>query len=425
MKVRKTLVTTLALLFAAIALPRAVDAQNTVTLEYWDNQQAASGLSDIQKAAVTEFEAANPDIKVNVTTVPYAEYQDKLLIASQGGTPPDVSTVDQIWNSQYGVVGAIIPLDDFIAKSKTVKQDAFFPGAWASATYQGKVWGVPFNVDVWQFSFYNADLLKAASVKPDDLTTWEGLKAAAPKLTNKDKGQYAVGLFGHKGEDTVVVMDSFIYSNGGSVLNADGTCALDKPEAAAALQYLVDLLPYAPEGVANSASSDMHQLFANGSLAIEWWPALEQAGLQKTTLNWDFANGTAPQGKTPIGTYGGWNLVIYKASKHQAEAWRFIEWMTAKENNGKLVDLIPANVEAAKAFLQANRKGPDKIIAHLNNARPRPLSPVYNQVSAVQQDLAQAIFSGTPVKDAVATACAAINKLTAPAAATAVASTAQ
>src|SRR5262245_18862613 len=206
-------------------------AAEPVTLEFWDNQQAASGLSDFQQTAVKEFEAANPDIKVKVTTIPYPEYRDKLLIASQGGTPPDVSTVDQIWNSEYSVAGAIIPLDDLIANSKTVKKDAFYPGAWDSAGYQGKVWGIPFNVDVWQFSFYNEDLLKAAGVNPDDLTTWEGLKAAGPKLTNKDKGQYAVGLVGHKGEDTVVIMDSFIYSNGGSVLNDDGTCALDKPEA--------------------------------------------------------------------------------------------------------------------------------------------------------------------------------------------------
>jgi ABC-type glycerol-3-phosphate transport system substrate-binding protein len=403
------------ILILALVLPLVgsvhTRAADPVTLEFWDNQQAASGLSKFQEAAVKEFEAANLDIKIHVTTIPYPEYRDKLLIAVQGGTPPDVSTVDQIWNSEYAVAKAIMPLDDLIAKSKTVKQDAFFPGAWASATYQDKVWGVPFNVDVWQFSFYNADLLKAAGVNPDDLVTWEGLKAAAPKLTNKDKGQYAVGIPGHKGEDTVVVMDSFIYSNGGSVLNDDGTCALDKPEAMGGLQYLVDLLPYAPEGVANAATEDARKLFLNGSLAIEWWPALEQPTLQASKLNWDFVNGTAPKGKKPVGTYGGWNLVIYDGSKHKDEAWRFIEWMTAKENNGKVVDLIPANVEAATAFLKENRKGPDKILEHLNNARPRPLSPVYNQVSAVQQDLAQAIFTGTPVKDAVAKACEDINKL--------------
>ena len=393
---------------AATAAPASGE---TVTLEFWDNQQAESGLSEFQQAAVKEFEAANPNIKIHVTTVPYPEYRDKLLIAVQGGTPPDVSTVDQIWNSEYAVSKAIMPLDDYVAKSATVKKDAFFPGAWASAVWQNQVFGIPFNVDVWQFTYYNQDLLTAAGVQPTDLTTWEGLKAAAAKLTDKSKGQYAVGLVGHRGEDSVVIMDSFIYSNGGSVLKDDGTCGLDQPEAIAALQYLVDLQPYAPEGTANAATEDMRKLFLNKSLATEWWPALEQPSLKKSDLKWGFVNGTAPTGKTAVGTYGGWNLVIYENSKHKDEAWKFIEFVTAKENNGKFVDLIPANVEAAQAFLQANRQDPDKILAHLNAARPRPLSPVYNQVSAVQQDLAQAIFGGTPVKDAVTKACADINKL--------------
>jgi ABC-type glycerol-3-phosphate transport system substrate-binding protein len=335
------------------------------------------------------------------------------LTAVQGGNPPDVSTVDQIWNSEFATLGAIVPLDDYVAQSATVKQDAFFPGAWDSAVWDGQVWGIPFNVDVWQFSFYNQDLLEAAGVAPEELTTWEGLEAAGAKLTDAASGKYAIGLVGHKGEDTVVIMDSFIYSNGGSVLNEDGTCALDQPEASEALQYLVDIAQYAPEGIANASTEDMRQLFLNGSLAVEWWPALEQPTLKDSSIPWSFVAGTAPEGKTPVGTYGGWNLVVYKNSTHKEAVWKFIEFVTAKENNGKFVDLIPANVEAADAFLKENREGPDQIIAHLQNARPRPLSPVYNQVSAIQQDLAGAIFTGTPVADAVADACGKINALVA------------
>lgn len=395
-----------------LAVVPAASSQETVVLEFWDNQQVEGGLSQYQQAAVDEFEATHPNIQVNVTTVPYPEYRDRLLIAVQGGTPPDVSTVDQIWQSEYAVAGAIIPLDDLIADSESIQQENFFPGAWESATWEGQVWGIPFNVDVWQFTFYNNALLEAADVAPEELTTWEGLRAAAENLTDPANGVYGVGLVGHLGEDTVVIMDSFIYSNGGSVLNDDGACALDQPEAIEALQYLVDLQPYTPEGTANAAAENMHQLFLNGSLATEWWPALIQTSLNDSDLDWGFVNGTAPEGETPVGTYGGWNLVIYEGSEHQAEAWEFIQFITSPEVNGKVVDLIPANIEAAEAFLEENRSDPEAILEHLNNARPRPLSPVYNQVSAVQQELAQAIFTGTPVEEAVATACEEINDIT-------------
>src|SRR3954467_9193998 len=138
---------------AGLALVSAgVARAETVTLKFWDNQQTESGLSQYQREAVKRFEAENPDIKVEVTTVPYPEYQQRLLTAVQGGNAPDVSTVDQIWVAAFAKAGAIDPLDD-LATGAGIKADTFFPGAWASANYDGKLWGIPFNVDVWQFSF--------------------------------------------------------------------------------------------------------------------------------------------------------------------------------------------------------------------------------------------------------------------------------
>ncbi|HML21389.1 MAG TPA: sugar ABC transporter substrate-binding protein [Aggregatilinea sp.] len=405
----------LMLLIVILAIPVLgnVGAQgdDVVTLTFWDNQQTESGLSAYQQAAVDEFEAAYPNIKIDVVTVPYTEYQDRLILAVQGGNAPDISTVDQIWNPAFAVAGAVMPLDDYIANSETVAEDAFFPGAWQSAMWDNQVWGIPFNVDVWQFSFYNKALFEAAGVDPESITTWDGLKAAAEALTDPDAGQYGVGLFGFPNESIVVVVDSFIFSNGGAVLHEDGSCALDEPESVEALNYLVSLIPYAPEGLLNTKNEDIRQLFLNGSVGIEWWPALEQPTLQSSELDWGFVAGTAPEGKTPVGTYGGWNLVIYDQSQHKEEAWKFIEFLTSKDVNGKVVDLIPANIEAAQSFLAENREGADMILEHLNNAQPRPLSPNYLELSDIEQQMIQSIFSGAAVEDAVADACSQINDL--------------
>ena len=66
-----------------LAMPTHGHAQEIV-LRFWDNQQTESGLSQYQQEAVQSFEAENPDIKVEVTTVPYPEYQQRLLTAVQG-----------------------------------------------------------------------------------------------------------------------------------------------------------------------------------------------------------------------------------------------------------------------------------------------------------------------------------------------------
>lgn len=394
----------------AAALPWSARAADPVTLQFWDNQQTESGLSQYQREAVKRFESENPDIKVEVTTIPYPEYQQRLLTAVQSGNAPDVSTVDQIWVAAFAKADAITPLD-VQAKAAGISASAFFPGAWTSAVFEDTLWGIPFNVDVWSFSFYNAALLNAAGVEPASLGTWTGMKQAAAKLTDSAHGHYGLGLFAHKGEDTVVVLDSFIFSSGGRVLDARGKCALGSKESVNALDYLASLGQYAPKGIANASSGDRRELFLNGSLGIEFWPALEQPTLAKSKLDWDFVAGTAPEGKTPVGTYGGWNLVIYKSSSHQEAAWRFIRFLTREDVNGAVVDLIPANVAAAKAFLEKNRKGPDRILTLLQDAAPRPLSPRYLQVSDIEVNLAQDIFAGVPPQAAAAKACSAIDAL--------------
>ncbi len=387
----------------------AVQAQQ-VTLKFWDNQQTESGLSQFQQEAVKRFEAENPDIKVEVTTIPYPEYQQKLLTAVQSGNGPDVSTVDQIWNAAFAEAGAVENLGE-MASASDVKADAFFPGAWESANYKGALWGVPFNVDVWFFAFTNNALFKAAGVDPASITTWEGLEAAAPKLTDASKGHYFIGLTGNKSEYPVVMTDSFIYSNGGAVLDDSGKCALTGPEALAALEFYKKMTAYAPAGILNAPNEPMRELFLNGTLAVELWPALEQPTLDKSKIDWDLFAGFAPAGKTPVGTFGGWNLVLYANSPHKEAAWKFIQFMTREDVNGAVVDLIPANVAAAKTFLEASRKHPEVILEHLNNAKPRPLSPNYLEVSEIQQDMVQKLLSGTAVPEAAAAACEAIDKL--------------
>ena len=155
----------------------------------------------------------------------------------------------------------------------------------------------------------------------------------------------------------------------------------------------------------------MRELFLNGTLAIELWPALEQPTLDKSKLDWDLLAGFAPKGKKPVGTYGGWNLVLYKGAKHQEAAWKFIQFMTREDVNGAVVDLVPANVAAAKAFLEKSRRHPDVILDHLNNAKPRPLSPRYLEVSEIQQNMVQKTSFRHADAEAAKEACAAIDAL--------------
>lgn len=386
------------------------DEEEQITLTFWDNQQADTGLSEFQQTAIDEFEDAHPNITVEVETVPYADYQQRLTLAVEGGNPPDIATLDQIWQAQFADAGAVLPLDDYIDGSDSVEEGNFFPGAWESAVWDGQVWGIPFNVDVWQFTYYNRELLEEAGVEPEQLETWEGLREAGEALTTD--GRYGIGLFGQAYESLTVVMNSFVFSNGGDILDEDGTCRLDEPAAVEAIEYLASLEESAPEGILGASNEDMRELFLNGTLATEWWPALEQPTLQDSEIEWGFVAGTAPAGQEPIGTYGGWNLAIFEGAEHPDAAWQFIEFLTDPEVNPRVVDLVPANVDAAETFLQENREDPELVLDHLDRARPRPLAVEYLQISEIQMEMMQRVFDGTPASEAAATACEEIEALT-------------
>ena len=402
------LLTTTTTTAASLALLAGTAAAQEVTLQFWDNQQTESGLSDVQQAAVDRFMEENPDIAVEVTTIPYPEYQQRLLTAVRGGNAPDIATLDQIWVGAFAEAGAIADLTGF-AEDAGLTRDGFFGGAWDSAVVEGQLYGVPFNVDVWQFSFYNNALLEEAGVDPESLSTWEGLRTAAESMTGDDT--FGVGLFGHRGEDTVAVINSFIFSNGGEVLAEDGSCALNAAPAVEALAYLQDLAQFAPEGILGADSGSMRELFLNGSLGVEFWPALEQPTLQQSDIDWGFVNGTAPEGMTPVGTFGGWNLAIFSDSENAEAAQRFIEFMVREDVNGDVVDLMPANVAAAEAFVNEKRSGPERILEHLNNAKARPLSPRYLEIAEIQMTLYQDVFSGSDVQSAADGACSEIDAL--------------
>jgi multiple sugar transport system substrate-binding protein len=100
-----------------------------------------------------------------------------------------------------------------------------------------------------------------------------------------------------------------------------------------------------------------------------------------------------------------------ESSENKDAAWKFIEFMVREDVNGDVVDLIPANVVAAEAFLAENRLGPERIMAHLENAQARPLSANYLEISEIQIDLYQSVYSGADVAEVASDACSQINAL--------------
>jgi multiple sugar transport system substrate-binding protein len=383
----------------------------TTVVTYWTYQQSAKDILAATDASIKTFEQQNPGITVKTTVFPYPVYRDKLLTAVKGGQAPDIATLDQIWTPEFAASGNIIPLDSYVAKSSVVKPSAFFTGAWKSVTYQGKVWGVPQSNDVWEQLYYNKDMFAKAGISHAP-RTWAELLADGKKLT-QPPAQYGVALLGHQGEDTIVSIDSFIFSNGGHVLSADGTKAvINSPAAVQAIKFYQSLSAIAPAGTVNRGEPDAASLFTAGKVAMTLdgsWQQDTYTSQGGSKLHWGVAVPPAPAGKSFRGTLGGWNMVIFKQSPHPDDAWKLVQYLGEKDPQIAVNAISPARLDAAQTFLATKRIGAPVLLQTLKSGLPRDLSPIYPQISTIEQTMVQNIFTGMDAQKAADQAASAMD----------------
>ncbi len=405
-----------ALLIGLLVVPlvgwrAARPAPAPITLTYWTYQQSAKDILAATDASIKTFERQNPGITVKTTVFPYPVYRDKLLVAVKGGQAPDIATLDQIWTPEFAASGNILPLDAYIATSHVVKPAAFFKGAWASVTYRGHVWAVPQSSDVWEQLYYNKDMFARAGITHPP-RTWAEMLTDGKKLTHAPS-QYGLALLGHQGEDTIVSIDSFIFSNGGHVLSPDGSKAvINSPAAVQAIRFYQSLASIAPAGTVNRAEADAASLFTAGKVAMTLDGSWQQDTYNSqggSKLRWGVAVPPAPPGKSFHGALGGWNMAIFKGSSHPDAAWKLVQYLGEKDPQIAVNAITPARLDAANQFVTTKRTNSAVLLTTLKSALPRDLSPVYPQISTIEQSMVQNIFLGMDAQKAANKAASDMN----------------
>ncbi|KPJ83518.1 MAG: hypothetical protein AMS17_17455 [Spirochaetes bacterium DG_61] len=363
-------------------------------ITFWSMVQAAIDLKTAQEAAIKDFEETNNAI-VELTVFPYVELQDKLLTAVAAGKGPDILLLDQIWVTQYASAGFIEPLDDRVSKSK-LRADDFFPGAWGAAKYQGKQYAVPFDVGVWALLYYNKDMFRKAGLDPEKPpVTWDEFYNYGKRMTNTRENKYGTAIWVGTGDAVQCVVDAFIFSNGGKVVDDAGKKSLlNTPESIEALEFYKKLQTISPLGTVGRSEEDAFRLFTAGQVAMFMYGEWGQDTIAARAPDMDYGIGLLPRpadGKS-IGTFGGWEMAINKKSQNKDLAWKFLEYAAQASVNKKIASLTPANKEAARAFLREKRRYPDVIYEQLTGALYRPLVPNYPEIAEIQRAATQAIL---------------------------------
>jgi multiple sugar transport system substrate-binding protein len=319
------------------------------------------------------------------------QYFDQLRTEFQaGGGETDVISGDVIWPAQFAAQGWIVDLSD-----RFTDTDQFLPGPIQANTYDGKVWGVPWYTDAGLL-YYRKDLLEESGFS-EPPRTWDEFTEMAEK-TRSDSGiKFGFVFQGAEYEGGVCNECEYIWTHGGNVLDPDdpSKVIVDSSESVAGFATARSMVEsgVSPQAVTTYKEDESQAAFTNGdAVFLRNWPYVyallsdpsvskikpDQVGITPLPV--------AEEGVESYSTLGGWNFLINTASDKQDEAWEFIKFMTSPEQ------LKTNAVEGSRLPVRRNlyedpevlekmpvaRLGQDILI---DNSRPRPVSPVYSDMS--------------------------------------------
>ncbi|GLQ53232.1 extracellular solute-binding protein [Devosia nitrariae] len=361
---------------AATAQDAIDDAPATGSLQVWIGGAEAEKLPDF----LATFEAANPDLDIQVTQIPSDQFDTKLLTAIAAGTVPDVVRLYSQSQASLMATGAFAAVPEGL-----VDPDAFFANVYNTNVKDGVAYGVPMDAYATMFQ-YRKDLAEKAGLGAPK--TWEELKTFAAAMKEQG-GAWPLSLDVGYDIYNAQGLNEYVHQNGGSFVNADGTAwTINSPENVEALEFWGSLIS---EGYASpDGPKFLHTVpwFTSGEIAgKDIGPWFEQFLKDPNGADWvaqHLATAEVPAGPAgSISALGSGSLAVLADVRNPDAAWKLVRYMAQPETQlawYKVFGSLPAAKAAwddpaiaANPLLDAER-------AALQTAVDIPQVPTWNQV---------------------------------------------
>lgn len=158
-----------------------------------------------------EFMAENPDIEIEIQTIPYGEYKTKLLAAIAAGSGPDVAQIPANAMTEFYNYGLIQPFPANVLSAEYMQANCV-PSVIEKLVIEDELYALPTDVQTIVL-FYNPVLFEQAGLDPNTPPKdWNELIEFAKKLTIWEDGKMIQSGLGIGGYDPV--MESFMRSAG-------------------------------------------------------------------------------------------------------------------------------------------------------------------------------------------------------------------
>jgi multiple sugar transport system substrate-binding protein len=358
-------------------------------------------------AAVKSFNEEHPEIELEMIEFPAsADEQRAQFVQRQEAESGecDVFYSDVIWTAEFASQQWIYDMTPYVEARK----QELIAATLDSVDYEGKLWGMPHQTNA-AFLYYRTDQVS------DPPQTWQ----AVYEVAGRNDG---IVYQGAPYEGLTCDFLELAFAAGGEVLSEDGnSAAIDSPENERALQLMVDGVEdgVAANGVTTYMEEEARRYFENGRATfMRNWPyayELGQAKGSKVRGKFDVAPLPAFEDGGRAAILGGHNFVVSVYSDNPGAALKWIDFATSREE--QLITLRDFSQAAVLADVYddpaVRRKFPfaPQLREAVSQARSRPVSPVYPQISqAIYENVGEALNGRITPKEALEKAQAEIDE---------------
>lgn len=278
------------------------------------------------KALAEEFEQSHPQYELDVVEVSAHETNDKLFAAIAGGAPPDVTAVVGFQVAEWAHSGVLQALDPWLQRSN-VDSAGFFPGAWKSSMYDGRMYAMAVVLDPNFAVGVNRAILDEAGIA-DPPQTIDELTKQARKLTRFDDSgtptRLAMEMWSVYGGANTIRTWGWAFGGDFVDLSARKVTA-DEPRIVQAMEWLLQELEAANRQIPPGG-------FSGGGIAYAPLVTSNLLDLKKRNPEFRLEATRMPRGQgVPPGVewLGGWRLGVPTGARNAQGGWDLVYWVTA------------------------------------------------------------------------------------------------
>ena len=363
---------------------------------FWDNSPAAA---EGWRALADDFEEAHPDITVELLPIQgdgWGGYLAATATAIAGGERPDTMYVATEGIEFLVENEMLMPIDGLIERDRDEMSDFLddvTPAMIDAFNVNGNQYLLPYSWNNMLIYYNTARLAEAGLDEPSSDWTWDDFLAYAQSLSSDDDGDGVNDRFGFAWDNGVLFASvvPWIYSNGGVLINEDGTANLTSPEVVEAVDFMRDLIYEHEVATTPIGYGDLYTRFKSGDLAMFGagrWPMLNFVPEEFTDFNiqlWP-TNG----GNELVTEFGIDGFPIFAEAQNVDAAWEWLKFMTSVEVQNRFIgtkDSPVGNIPVRRSVSAGlGQFGPDNWEAFYESlegqALPVPAPPEYSQVDS-------------------------------------------